>query len=75
MDYKSQLYHTLRALALMRKVRVGPDDWVVQAAVQSNSNSIDSFSQHGSLQPGTLMQMINDDKHTAEPRGERWTFK
>ena len=54
----------------MREVRVGPADWVVKAAVQSNRNSSDSFSQHGSLQPGTLMQMINDDKHLAEPCGE-----
>lgn len=55
----------------MREVKVGPADWVVKAAVQSNSTGSDSFSQHGSLQLGTLMQVINDDKHLAEPRGER----
>lgn len=55
----------------MREVRAGPADWVVKEAVQSNSNSRDSFSQHGSLQPGRLMQMINDDKHLAQPSGKR----
>lgn len=57
--------------ALMREVRAGPVDWVVRAAVQSNSNSTDSFSQHGSLWLGRLMQMTNDYKHLAEPSGER----
>lgn len=55
----------------MREARAGPADWVVKVAVQSNSNSRDSFSQHGSLQPGRLMQMINDDKHLAQSSGER----
>lgn len=55
----------------MREVRAGAADWVVKAAVQSNSSSRDSFSQHGSLQPGGLMQMINNDKHPAQPSGER----
>lgn len=38
----------------MKEVRAGPADWVVKAAVQSNSSSSDSFSQHGSLQPGHI---------------------
>lgn len=55
----------------MREVRAGPADWVVKVAVQSNGNSRDSFSQHGSLQAGRLMQMMNDDQHLAQPSGER----
>ncbi len=47
----------------MREVSAGPADWVVEAAAQSNSRSSDSFLQLGSLRPGRLMQMINDDKH------------
>lgn len=55
----------------MREERAGLADWVVKVAVQSNSYSRDSFSQRGSLQPCRLMHMINDDKHPAQPSGER----
>lgn len=55
----------------MREVSAGPADWVVKVAAQSSSNSRDSFTQHGSLQPGRLMRMINDDKHAAQSSGER----
>lgn len=55
----------------MRGVSAGPADWVVKAAVQSNSSGSASFSQRGSLQPGGRTRMINDDKHLAQPSGER----
>lgn len=53
----------------MRKVRAEPADWVVKAAVQSNSTG--SVSQRGSVQLGRLSYMMNDDKHPAPPSAEK----
>lgn len=56
----------------MKEVRAGPADWVVKAA-----STKQQFQQRLVLPAwfftaeSGLTQMINDDKHLAEPSGER----